>query len=167
MDLSQDLENYFSANPVYFFLHSAKKYQWEVLSEDNDCTSFYIAGLWRSYLGWFTWIDSEQELLITCEYNLKVTSFSWESFYKTLNLANKKCVDGHFTYCMKEGSLIYHNKFRGSDALEIGRLRSENILSEMISLMDDLYPAFQLGACGNESSDKAIELAGNSIVRVM
>ena len=163
MDISQNLEEYFSANPVSFFRSFAKRKNWEIVAEAGDSTAFYGEGIWRSYLYCVHWLESEQQLQITCEYELKLPKNSSSSLYRTLNLANEKCEEGFFTYCDHQNTLIFHSKFKGSDALEIGTLRSQEIVLGITSIMDELYPVFQLISWGKENPDKAIKLAGNHV----
>ena len=163
MDLSQDLEEYFGANPVSFFKVLALENSWELVAGVGDTTAFYADGLWRQYLFCFHWVETEQELRITCEYDLRVPKNRSNPLYKTLNLANEKCNGGFFTYCDQQKAITFHGKFRGSDALEINSFRSEQIVSSITGIMDELYPVFQLISCGKEKPDMAIRLAGNHI----
>ncbi|MAI97481.1 MAG: hypothetical protein CML37_02145 [Rhodobacteraceae bacterium] len=163
MDLSQDLEEYFGANPVSFFKVLALENSWELVAGVGDTTAFYADGLWRQYLFCFHWVETEQELRITCEYDLRVPKNRSNPLYKTLNLANEKCNGGFFTYCDQQKAITFHGKFRGSDALEINSFRSEQIVSSITGIMDELYPVFQLISWGKEKPDMAIRLAGNHI----
>ena len=163
MDIHQDLEDYFSANPVSFFKLFAKKNDWEVVGDASDSAAFYAEGIWRQYLYCFHWIESDQQLIITCEYDLRLPKNRSNSLYRTLNLANEKCGEGFFTYCDEQKVIIFHSKFKGSDALEINALRSKDIISSITNIMDELYPVFQLISWGKENPDMAIKLAGNHV----
>ena len=163
MDVNQDLEAYFCANPVFFFRSIAKKNNWEVVAEENDSTAFYAEGMWRQYLYCFQWMEADQQLRITCEYDLRLPKKRRNSLYRTLNMANEKCEEGFFTYCDEQKVIIFHSKFKGSDALEINALRSKDIISSITNIMDDLYPVFQLISWGKENPDMAIKLAGNHV----
>ena len=163
MNVKQDLEAYFCANPVFFFRSIAKKKNWEIVAEENDSTAFYAEGIWRQYLCWFQWIEADQQLRITCEYDLKLPKNRRNSLYRTLNLANEKCEEGFFTYCDQQNIIVFHSKFKGLDALEISSLRSQEIIEDITNIMDELYPVFQLISWGKESPDMAMRLAGNHI----
>jgi len=163
MDVNQDLEAYFCANPVFFFRSIAKKNDWEVVADENDSTAFYAEGVWRQYLYWFQWIEVDQQLRITCEYNLRLPKNRRNSLYRTLNMANEKCEEGFFTYCDQQNIIVFHSKFKGSDALEINGLRSQVIIEDITNIMDELYPVFQLISWGKESPDMALRLADNHI----
>jgi len=163
MDFAQDLEEYFGTNPVSFFKLFAEKNNWDVIAETGASTAFYVEGIWRSYLCCFYWMEADQNLRITCEYDLKLPEKKSDPLYRTLNLANEKCEEGFFTYCENQNSLIFHNQFKGSDALEIGALRSKEIVSDITNIMDELYPVFQLISWGDENPDMALRLAGNQV----
>ena len=90
------------------------KNSWELVAGVGDTTAFYADGLWRQYLYCFHWVEPDQELRITCEYDLKVPKNRSNSLYKTLNLANEKGSDGFFTYCDQQKMIMFHGKFRGS-----------------------------------------------------
>ncbi len=163
MDIIQDLEQYFLSNPVAYFGAFAKKKNWEVVAETSDSTAFYAEGLWRKYLYWFHWVESDQQLRITCEYDLRLPKNRSNSLYKTLNLANEKCFEGFFTYCAEQKVIIFHSKYKGSDALEINTSRSDEIVSRITKVMDELYPVFQLISWGKETPDTAMRLASHQV----
>ena len=159
MNIQEDLKTYFEANPVSNFKNLAKLKSWELVNDGFDSAAFYAEGLWKNYLFSLLWLEKDQQLKLTCEYDLNPNKDNMSSFYKTLNLANEKCSEGHFTFCENEKILVFHNQFKGSDALEIESRRTSEIISETTSVMDELYPVFQLISCGKESPDMALKLA--------
>ena len=159
MNIPEDLKTYFEANPVSNFKNLAKLKSWDIVNDGFDTTAFYVEGVWKNYLFSLLWLEKDQQLKLTCEYDLNPKKDNMSSFYKTLNLANEKCSEGHFTFCENEKILVFHNQFKGSDALEIESRRTSEIISETTSVMDELYPVFQLISCGKESPDMALKLA--------
>ena len=159
MNIMEDLKTYFEANPVSNFKNLAKLKSWELVNDGFDTTAFYVEGVWKNYLFSLLWLEKDQQLKLTCEYDLNLQKDSMSSFYKTLNLANEKCSEGHFTFCENQKILVFHNKYKGSDALEIESRRTKEIIAETTSLMDEIYPVFQLISWGKESPDMALKLA--------
>ena len=159
MNIQEDLKTYFEANPVSNFKNLAKLKSWELVNDGFDSAAFYVEGVWKNYLFSLLWLEKDQQLKLTCEYDLNPKKDNMSSFYKTLNLANEKCSEGHFTFCENEKILVFHNQFKGSDALEIESRRTKEIISETTSVMDELYPVFQLIFWGKETPDMAIKLA--------
>ena len=163
MNIQEDLKTYFEANPVSNFKNLAKLKSWELVNDGFDSAAFYVEGVWKNYLFSLLWLEKDQQLKLTCEYDLNPKKENMSSFYKTLNLANEKCSEGHFTFCENEKILVFHNQFKGSDALEIESRRTREIISETTSVMDELYPVFQLISCGKESPDMALKLASQHL----
>ena len=159
MNVPKDLKTYFEANPVSNFKNLAKLRNWELVDDNFECASFYVEGIWKNYLYSLLWLEKYQQLKLTCEYDFNLPKENNSTFYKTINLANEKCSEGYFTFCENERVLIFHNQYKGSDALEIESRRSKEIISNTTSIMDDLYPVFQLISWGNESPDMALKLA--------
>ena len=157
MNIQEDLKTYFEANPVSNFKNLAKLKSWELVNDGFDSAAFYVEGVWKNYLFSLLWLEKDQQL------KLNPNKDNMSSFYKTLNLANEKCSEGHFTFCENEKILVFHNQFKGSDALEIESRRTTEIISETTSVMDELYPVFQLISCGKESPDMALKLAGQHL----
>ena len=159
MNVPKDLKTYFEANPVSNFKNLAKLRNWELVDDYFECASFYVEGIWKNYLYSLLWLEKYQQLKLTCEYDFNLPKENNNTFYKTINLANEKCSEGYFTFCENERVLIFHNQYKGSDALEIESRRSREIISKTTAIMDDLYPVFQLISWGNESPDMALKLA--------
>ena len=159
MNVPKDLKTYFEANPVSNFKNLAKLRNWELVDDYFECASFYVEGIWKNYLYSLLWLEKYQQLKLTCEYDFNLPKENNNTFYKTINLANEKCSEGYFTFCENERVLIFHNQYKGSDALEIESRRSREIISKTTAIMDDLYPVFQLISWGKESPDMALKLA--------
>ena len=159
MNVPKDLKTYFEANPVSNFKNLAKLRNWELVDDYFECASFYVEGIWKNYLYSLLWLEKYQQLKLTCEYDFNLPKENNNTFYKTINLANEKCSEGYFTFCENERVLIFHNQYKGSDALEIENRRSREIISKTTAIMDDLYPVFQLISWGKESPDMALKLA--------
>ena len=163
MNIQEDLKTYFEANPVSNFKNLAKLKSWELVNDGFESAAFYVEGVWKNYLLSLLWLERDQQLKLTCEYDLKPNKDNMSSFYKTLNLTNEKCSEGYFTFCENENILVFHNQYKGSDALEIESRRTKEIISETTSVMDELYPVFQLISCGKESPDMALKLASQHL----
>ena len=159
MNSHEDLKSYFEANPVANFKNLARQKSWELVNDGFDSVAFYVEGIWKNYLYCFLWLEKDQQLKLTCEYDFNLPKDNNIPFYKTLNLANEKCKEGHFTFCENEKILVFHNQYKGSDALEIESRRTNEIIAETTSVMDELYPVFQLISCGKESPDMALKVA--------
>jgi len=159
MNNHDDLKSYFEANPVANFKNLARLKSWELVNDGFESAAFYVEGIWKNYLYSFLWLEKDQQLKLTCEYDFNLPKDNNIPFYKTLNLANEKCNEGHFTFCENEKVLVFHNQYKGSDALEIECRRTNEIISETTFIMDELYPVFQLISCGKESPDMALKLA--------
>ena len=159
--IQEDLKAYFEANPVTNFKKLAKLQSWDLVHDSFETTSFYVEGTWKNYLYSLLWIEKDQQLKLTCEYNLKLPKENNNLFYKSINLANEKCNDGYFTFCENHHVLIFHNQYKGSDALEIESRRTKEIIIETTAKMDEFYPVFQLISCGKESHDMALSFASN------
>ena len=161
MNVSADLKTYFESNPISNFKNLAENKNWDIVVDTYENTAFYVEGIWKNYLYCFRWMEKKQQLRLTCRYDFNLPKESNNSFYKALNLANEQCGDGFFTFCEHQRNLIFHNQYKGSDALEIEGIRSKEIIAETTSIMDQLYPVFQLISWGKESPDNAIKIAGN------
>ena len=161
MNIHKDLKTYFEANPVSNFKNLAKLKSWELVNDGFDSAAFYVEGIWKNYLFSLLWLEKDQQLKLTCEYDLNPKKDNMSSFYKTLNLANEKCSEGHFTFCENEKVLFFHNQYKGSDALEIENRRTREIITETTAVMDELYPVFQLISWGKETPDTALKLASH------
>ena len=161
MNVQKDLKTYFEANPISKFKHLAQIKSWELVNDTFLSISFYVEGIWKNYLYSFLWLEKDQLLKLTCEYNFNLPKNKNTSFYRTLNLANERCGEGYFTFRENEQVLVFHNQYKGTDALEIENKRTKEIIFETTSIMDELYPVFQLISWGNESPDVAIKLASN------
>ncbi len=163
MNIQEDLKTYFEGNPVSNFKNLAKLESWELVNDGFESAAFYVEGVWKNYLFSLLWLERDQQLKLTCEYHLNPKKDNLSSFYKTLNLANEKCSEGYFTFCENEKILVFHNQYKGSDALEIESRRTTEIISQTTSVMDELYPVFQLISCGKESPDMALKLASQHL----
>ena len=99
MNVQEDLKTYFEANPISKFKHLAQIKSWELVNDTFLSISFYVEGIWKNYLYSFLWLEKDQLLKLTCEYNFNLPKNKNTSFYRTLNLANERCGEGYFTFC--------------------------------------------------------------------
>ncbi len=129
MNIQEDLKTYFEANPVSNFKNLAKLKSWELVNDGFDSAAFYVEGVWKNYLFSLLWLEKDQQLKLTCEYDLNPKKENMSSFYKTLNLANEKCSEGHFTFCDNEKILVFHNQFKGSISFRLHLQGIRNIQS--------------------------------------
>ena len=70
MNIQEDLKTYFEANPVSNFKNLAKLKSWELVNDGFDSASFYVEGVWKNYLFSLLWLEKDQQLKLTCEYDL-------------------------------------------------------------------------------------------------
>ena len=161
MNIQDNLRLYFEENPVVKFKHLAHSKSWDLVNDTFESAAFYVEGIWKNYLYSLLWLEKDQQLKLRCEYDFHLPKDNQSSFYKALNLANEKCSEGYFTFCENDKVLVFNNQFKGSDALEIESRRTKEIISETTSLMDELYPVFQLTSWGNENPDIALKLASH------
>ena len=91
MNNHEDLKSYFEANPVANFKNLARLKSWELVNDSFESAAFYVEGIWKNYLYCFLWLEKDQQLKLTCEYDFNLPKENNTPFYKTLNLANEKC----------------------------------------------------------------------------
>ena len=70
MNVQEDLKTYFEANPISNFKNLAKLKSWELVNDGFDSAAFYVEGVWKNYLFSLLWLEKDQQLKLTCEYDL-------------------------------------------------------------------------------------------------
>ena len=79
MNVQEDLKTYFEANPISKFKHLAQIKSWELVNDTFLSISFYVEGIWKNYLYSFLWLEKDQLLKLTCEYNLNLPKNKFNS----------------------------------------------------------------------------------------
>ena len=137
----------------------AKHHDWDFDRLTEDQIAMKIEGSWRIYSVSLSWTSFEESLRLTCSFDMSVPNEKVTKLMELFNLVNTKCWAGSFVFSQDLSLMIFRYGLNLAGHASASALQINSMVETAISVCETYYPAFQLACWGNESPEKALNVA--------
>lgn len=134
-------------------------YGWEFSPVNDNQVVFSVDGSWKDYSFTIAWSEADETLRLICTFPLIVPEGQISNLHDSLNRSNDSVWSGAFTWWAKESLMVWRYGLVLNSAPTVTTDQVGQIIYAAIAACERYYPAFQLVAGGNDTPEKAIDLA--------
>jgi hypothetical protein len=155
-------EHYFESedlHPIDIVETLAEHHAWDFDRVADDQIAMAVEGQWRTYSITLAWSAYDETLRLICTFEMEPPEDRLGAVFETLNAVNDRIWAGAFSYWEEQRLMVYRyglvlagGQMAGSE--QIGRMITNAVVSS-----ERFYPAFQLVAWGNRSTESAMQAA--------
>lgn len=159
MSLSEDFLSRGDLHPIDIVETLAAEREWDFDRVTEDQIAMAVEGQWRTYSITLAWSAADETLRLFSTFEMDPPAEKLPALYETINRANDMVWTGAFTYWAEQQLMVwrYGLVLTGGQIAapeQINRLISHAVLSA-----ERFYPAFQLVAWGDDSPERAMDVA--------
>ena len=157
MSLSEHLIE--STHPIDIVETLAEDYDWEFDRVGEDQIAMAVEGQWRTYSITLAWSPYDETLRLICTFEMDPPEERVPALYDTLNCTNDMVWSGAFTYWREQRLMVWRYGLSLAGGQIAGAEQIDRMITEAVTSAERFYPAFQLVCWGNDSPERALEMA--------
>ncbi len=159
MVVSDNIFDFGDVDPIDIVESLAEHYKWNFDRIAQDQITMLIEGGWRTYSLSLAWCEFDETLKLICSFDINPPEKKLSNLYEILNLANEKSWRGFFTFSSENNIMIYRYSMNLNGGTEASTNLIDRLVENAITTCERFYPAFQLTCWGQESPQKAMNVA--------
>lgn len=146
-------------HPIDLVEHVAEHYRWDFDRIHDDQIAMSVEGQWRTYAITLAWSAIDQTLRLICTFEMEPPKHRMPALYEALNTINDQCWAGQFTWWDEQSMMVYRYGLVLSGDLTPGPEQVDTMINAAVQACERYYPAIQLVTWGEQSPQKAVEVA--------
>ena len=159
MALSEDFLGTEDLHPIDIVETLAEHHDWEFDRVTDDQIAMAVEGQWRTYSITLAWSGYDETLRLICTFEMDPPEDKLANLYEVLNRTNDMVWSGAFTWWREQKLMVW----RYGLVLTGGQMASpeqiDRLIGQAVSASERFYPAFQLVSWGDDSPEKAMQVA--------
>ena len=159
MSLSEQYIESDDLDPIDIVETLAAQHAWEFDRVADDQIAMAVEGQWRTYSITLAWSSADETLRLICTFEMEPPKERMPELFETLNATNDHCWSGAFTYWAEQKLMVYRYGLVLSGGQIAGTEQIVTLINAAVANYERFYPAFQLVAWGNQSSNDAMQIA--------
>lgn len=144
------------SHPIDIAEHLAERQHWDVDRVTDDQIAFAVEGAWRTYSLSLAWHGFDETLRLICTFEMEPPEDRLPELYRLIEAANDRAWLGGFNLWRDEGLMVYRYALtlRGEASATPGQI--DAVMKAAVEMSECFFPAFQLVAWGDQTSDEAL-----------
>ncbi len=159
MSLSEDFLSSDELHPIDIVETLATHHDWEFDRVTDDQIAMAVEGQWRTYSITLAWSGYDETLRLICTFEMDPPEDKLPNLYEVLNRTNDMVWSGAFTWWREQKLMVW----RYGLVLAGGQIASaeqiDRLIGQAVSQAERFYPAFQLVSWGDDTPEKAMQVA--------
>ncbi len=159
MSLSEEFLGTEDLHPIDIVETLAEHNDWEFDRVTDDQIAMAVEGQWRTYSITLAWSGYDETLRLICTFEMDPPEDKLPNLYEVLNRTNDMVWSGAFTYWREQKLMVW----RYGLVLTGGQIASpeqiDRLIGQAVASAERFYPAFQLVSWGDDSPEKAMNVA--------
>ncbi len=133
--------------------------EWDFDRVGDDQIAMAVEGQWRTYSITLAWSEFDETLRLICTFEMEPPKEKLPKIYEALNQINDQCWTGAFTFWEEQRLMVFRYGLVLSGGQYVSSEQIDRLISTAVSSSERFYPALQLVSWGDESIDKAMQIA--------
>jgi hypothetical protein len=159
MSLSEDFLSSEDLHPIDIVETLAETHDWDFDRVTDDQIAMAVEGQWRTYSITLAWSGYDETLRLICTFEMDPPEDKIPALYETLNRVNDMVWTGGFTYWREQKLMVWRYGLMLSGGQIAGPEQIDRMIGQAVMSAERFYPAFQLVAWGDDSPEKAMNVA--------
>lgn len=159
MSLSEDFLSSEDLHPIDIVETLAEHHDWDFDRVTDDQIAMAVEGQWRTYSITLAWSGYDETLRLICTFEMDPPEDKIPALYETLNRVNDMVWTGGFTYWREQKLMVWRYGLMLSGGQIASPEQIDRMIGQAVMSAERFYPAFQLVAWGDDSPEKAMNVA--------
>ena len=159
MSVSESYLHTDDLHPIDIVETLAAHHDWDFDRVTDDQIAMAVEGQWRTYSITLAWSSYDETLRLICTFEMDPPEDRVPALYDTLNRTNDMVWSGAFTYWREQRLMVWRYGLSLAGGQIAGAEQIDRMITEAVTSAERFYPAFQLVCWGNDSPERALEMA--------
>ncbi|MEZ5772653.1 MAG: YbjN domain-containing protein [Defluviimonas denitrificans] len=159
MSVSESYLHTDDLHPIDIVETLAAHHDWDFDRVTDDQIAMAVEGQWRTYSITLAWSPYDETLRLICTFEMDPPEERVPALYDTLNRTNDMVWSGAFTYWREQRLMVWRYGLSLAGGQIAGAEQIDRMITEAVTSAERFYPAFQLVCWGNDSPERALEMA--------
>lgn len=161
MSLSESYLSSEDLHPIDIVETLAESHDWDFDRVTDDQIAMAVEGQWRTYSLTLAWSAHDETLRLISTFEMDPPAEKLPALYEVLNRANDMVWSGAFTFWAEQRLMVwrYGLVLAGNQIATPEQI--DRLISQAVTAAERFYPAFQLVAWGDDSPERALDVALN------
>ena len=159
MSVSESYLHTDDLHPIDIVETLAAHHDWDFDRVTDDQIAMAVEGQWRTYSITLAWPPYDETLRLICTFEMDPPEERVPALYDTLNRTNDMVWSGAFTYWREQRLMVWRYGLSLAGGQIAGAEQIDRMITEAVTSAERFYPAFQLVCWGNDSPERALEMA--------
>ena len=159
MALSEDFLGTEDLHPIDIVETLAEHHDWEFDRVTDDQIAMAVEGQWRTYSITLAWSGYDETLRLICTFEMDPPEDKLANLYEVLNRTNDMVWSGAFTWWREQKLMVWRYGLVLTGGQTASPEQIDRLIGQAVSASERFYPAFQLVSWGDDSPEKAMQVA--------
>ncbi len=146
-------------HPIDIVEHLAEHHEWDFDRVADDQIAMAVEGQWRTYSITLAWSPQDETLRLICTFDMDPPKARRPELYDVLNRTNDMCWAGAFAYWEAQKLMVWRYGLVLSGGQPASAEQIDTMIRAAVLSSERFYPAFQLVVWGDESPERAMDVA--------
>ena len=159
MSLSESYLSTEDLHPIDIVETLAESHDWDFDRVTDDQIAMAVEGQWRTYSVTLAWSAHDETLRLISTFEMDPPAEKLPALYELLNRANDMVWSGAFTFWAEQRLMVwrYGLVLAGNQIATPEQI--DRMITQAVTAAERFYPAFQLVAWGDDSPERALDVA--------
>lgn len=159
MALSEDFLSTDDLHPIDIVETLAEYHEWEFDRVADDQIAMAVEGQWRTYSITLAWSGYDETLRLLCNFEMDPPADRMPALYEAMNHANDLVWSGAFTYWREQRLMVWRYGLCLAGGQVAAPEQIDRLIRQAVGACERFYPAFQLTCWGDDSPERAMDVA--------
>lgn len=159
MSLSEDFGAADDLHPIDIVETLAVNHDWDFDRVTDDQIAMAVEGQWRTYSLTLAWSAHDETLRLICTFEMDPPEARFPALYDTLNRANDQVWAGAFTFWSEQRLMVWRYGLVLAGGQIAGSEQINRLITTAVTASERYYPAFQLACWGDDTPERAMDVA--------
>lgn len=146
-------------HPIDIVETLAEHHEWDFDRVTADQIAMAVEGQWRTYSITLAWSGYDETLRLICTFEMDPPEERLPALYETLNRSNDMVWSGAFAFWREQRLMVWRYGLSLAGGQIAGPEQIDRMIADAVTAAERFYPAFQLVSWGNESPERAMDVA--------
>ena len=151
-------------HPIDIVESLAERREWDFDRVAEDQIAMAVEGAWRTYSLSLAWSGHDETLRLICTFEMQPPEARLNELARLLDLANDMIWTGCFNLWPEQGLMVFRYGLILAGGAAPNAAQIDSMLRNAVVAAERFYPAFQLVAWGDDTADRALDIAMSEAV---
>lgn len=159
MTTSEGYLNTDDLHPIDIVETLAAHHDWDFDRVTEDQIAMAVEGQWRTYSITLAWSGHDETLRLICTFEMDPPEARLPALHDVLNRANDMVWTGGFSFWREQRLMVWRYGLTLAGNQIASAEQVDRMISEAVTSAERFYPAFQLVCWGDDSPERAMNVA--------